>query len=131
MHKLYSNILCKNVVEIFQIFEMGYIQTCTSLECSRMWHPDRGHRNKFSPSECKWNNARLKNLISVPLFSMVSTHSSPYLKETSFTEFFFYLLICCFDSLYSNDNTPSNALVYDRNNTSFQSKCCLVLSLVF
>jgi hypothetical protein len=35
--------------------------------------------------------------------------------------------ICCLDSLGSNDNAPSDALVYDKNHTSFQSKCCLVL----
>jgi hypothetical protein len=35
------------------------------------------------------------------------------------------------DFLGSNHNTPLNALVYDRNRTSFQSICCLVLSLVF
>ncbi len=37
--RLYSNIICKNIVRIFQNFEVGYIQTCTSLESSTMWHP--------------------------------------------------------------------------------------------
>jgi hypothetical protein len=35
------------------------------------------------------------------------------------------------DSLGSNDNALSYALDYDKNRISFQSKCCLVLSLVF
>jgi hypothetical protein len=30
--KLYSNIMCKNIVVFFQKFEVGYTQTCTSLE---------------------------------------------------------------------------------------------------
>jgi hypothetical protein len=32
LFKLYSNIICKNIVKIFQNFEMGYIQTCTFLK---------------------------------------------------------------------------------------------------
>jgi hypothetical protein len=47
--KLYSNIICKNIVKIFQKFEVGYIQTCTSLESSIMWHPDGGHYSVLSP----------------------------------------------------------------------------------
>jgi hypothetical protein len=34
--------MCKNIVKIFQKFEVGYIQTCTSLESNTMWHPKRG-----------------------------------------------------------------------------------------
>ncbi len=30
--KLYFNIICKNIVNFFQKVEVGYIQTCTSLE---------------------------------------------------------------------------------------------------
>ncbi len=37
--RLYSNIICKNLVKIFENFEMGYTQTCTSLESSTMQHP--------------------------------------------------------------------------------------------
>jgi hypothetical protein len=37
--RLYSNIICKNVVKIFENFEMGYTQTCTSLESNIMQHP--------------------------------------------------------------------------------------------
>jgi len=37
--RLYFNITCKNIVKFFQKFERGYIQTCTPLENSTMWHP--------------------------------------------------------------------------------------------
>jgi hypothetical protein len=47
--RLYSNIICKNIVKIFQKFEVGYIQTCTSLESSTMWHPKGGDHSVFSP----------------------------------------------------------------------------------
>jgi hypothetical protein len=40
--KLYSNMICKNIVKIFQKFEVGYTQTCTSIESSTMWHPKGG-----------------------------------------------------------------------------------------
>ncbi len=33
---LYSNIICENLVKIFQKFEVGYTQTCTSLESNTM-----------------------------------------------------------------------------------------------
>ncbi len=36
--RLYFNIICKNIMKIFQKFEVGYTQTCTSLESSTMWH---------------------------------------------------------------------------------------------
>jgi hypothetical protein len=29
----------ENILKIFQKFEVGYTQTCTSLESSAMWHP--------------------------------------------------------------------------------------------
>jgi hypothetical protein len=58
--RLYSNIICKNIVKIFQKFEMGYTQTCTSLESSTMWHPKGGHHIVFFP----WNNVLL---FQVPL----------------------------------------------------------------
>jgi hypothetical protein len=47
--KLYSNIICKNIMKIFQKFEARYIQTCTSLENNTMWHPKGGHHNVLSP----------------------------------------------------------------------------------
>ncbi len=34
---------------MFQKFEVGYIQTCTSLKSSTMWQPKGGHHNKLSP----------------------------------------------------------------------------------
>ncbi len=37
--KLYSNIICKNIVKSFWKFEVGYSQTCTSLKSKTMWHP--------------------------------------------------------------------------------------------
>jgi hypothetical protein len=43
--KLYFNIIWKNVVNVFQKFEVGYTQTCTSLESSVM-----GHCSVFSPN---------------------------------------------------------------------------------
>ncbi len=54
--RLYSNIICKNIVKIFQKFEMGYTQTCTSLESSKMWHPKGGHCNVLSR---KWVHLKL------------------------------------------------------------------------
>jgi hypothetical protein len=47
--KLYFNIICKNIVNFFWKFEVGYIQTCTSLESNTMWHPKGGHRSVLSP----------------------------------------------------------------------------------
>jgi hypothetical protein len=51
LYRLYSNIICKNIVKIFQKFEVGYTQTCTSLESSTMWHPKGGHCNVLSPQK--------------------------------------------------------------------------------
>jgi hypothetical protein len=33
----------------FKILKVGYIQTCTSLESSTMWHPKEGHHSVLSP----------------------------------------------------------------------------------
>ncbi len=49
LHMLYSNIICKNIVKLFQKFEVGYTQTCTSLESNTMWHLKGGHHRVFSP----------------------------------------------------------------------------------
>jgi len=46
--RLYSNIICKDIMKLFQKFDMGYIQACTPLESSIMWHPN-GHHNVLSP----------------------------------------------------------------------------------
>jgi len=51
LHRLYYNIICKNIVKFFQEFEVGYTQTCTSLESSIMWHPKGGHCNVLSPQK--------------------------------------------------------------------------------
>jgi hypothetical protein len=48
--RLYSNIICKNILNFFLKFEVGYIQTSTSLENSIMWYPKRDHHNVLSPS---------------------------------------------------------------------------------
>jgi len=48
--KLYSNIICKNIVKIFQKFEVGYTQTCTPLESSTMWDPKGSHCSVLSPN---------------------------------------------------------------------------------
>ncbi len=34
--RLYPNIIFKKIVKIFQKFDVGYIQTCTSLESNTM-----------------------------------------------------------------------------------------------
>jgi len=48
--RLYSNIIYKNNVIFFWKFEVGYIQTCSSLESSTMWHPKGGHCSMLSLS---------------------------------------------------------------------------------
>jgi len=60
--RLYSNIICKNIVKLFQKFEMGYIQTCTPLESNIMWHPNGGHYRVFSPSSNVGPNLAMFNL---------------------------------------------------------------------
>jgi len=55
LRKLYSNIICKNIVKIFQKFEVGYTQTCTSLESSIMLHPKRGPCIVFSHYFIIWD----------------------------------------------------------------------------
>jgi hypothetical protein len=47
--RLYSNIICKNIVKIFWKFEVGYTQTSTPLENTTMWHPKRSYYNVLSP----------------------------------------------------------------------------------
>jgi len=51
--RLYSNIICQDIVIFFQNFKVWYIQTCTSLENSTMWHHKRGHHNVLSPFDVK------------------------------------------------------------------------------
>ncbi len=34
--RLYSNIICKNIMIFFQNFEVGYIHTCTTLKSNIM-----------------------------------------------------------------------------------------------
>jgi hypothetical protein len=46
--RLYYNIICKNIVNFFQKFEVGYTQTCTSLESNIMWHPKGDHHSVLS-----------------------------------------------------------------------------------
>jgi hypothetical protein len=50
--RLYSNIICKNIVKIFQKLEVGYIQTCTSFKSTTMWHPKGGHCNVLFTHQC-------------------------------------------------------------------------------
>jgi hypothetical protein len=40
----------KNILKIFQKFEVGYTQTCTFQESSTMWHPKGGHQIEFHAS---------------------------------------------------------------------------------
>jgi len=49
LSRLYSNIVCKNIVKFFQKFEVGCTQTCTPLKSSAMWHPKGGHCSVLSP----------------------------------------------------------------------------------
>jgi hypothetical protein len=51
--RLYSNIVCWNFVNFFQNFKVWYIQTCTSLKSSTLWHLKRGHHNVLSPFDVK------------------------------------------------------------------------------
>ncbi len=46
--RLYFNIICKNIVNFFQKFEVGYTQTCTPLESSTMWHLKGCHHSVLS-----------------------------------------------------------------------------------
>ncbi len=48
LFKLYSNIICKNIVKIFQKFEMGNIQTHTFLKKNTNWHPEGHHCSVLS-----------------------------------------------------------------------------------
>jgi hypothetical protein len=46
--RLYSNIIWKDIMKLFQKFDVGYIQACTPLESSTMWHL-KGHHSVLSP----------------------------------------------------------------------------------
>ncbi len=50
------NIICKNIVKIFQKFEVGYTQTCTSLESNIMGHPKRGWTLVCFHPFCNWKH---------------------------------------------------------------------------
>jgi hypothetical protein len=54
LFRSYSNIIWKSIVKFFQNFDVGYIQTCTSLESNTMWHPKGDHHNVFSPWNGLW-----------------------------------------------------------------------------
>jgi len=61
LFKLYSNIIYKSIVIFFQKFEVGYTQTCTSIERNTMWQPKGGHCNVLSfwmSKETMFNIAR-------------------------------------------------------------------------
>jgi hypothetical protein len=51
--RLYSNIICRNIVKCFQNFKVWNIQTCTYLESNTMWHLKKGHQNVLSPFDVK------------------------------------------------------------------------------
>ncbi len=58
--RLYYNIIWKNIVKIFRKFEVGYIQTYTSLESGTMWHPKGGHCSVLLPTfKGQWANLML------------------------------------------------------------------------
>ncbi len=65
LHRLYSNILCKNIVKIFWKFKVGYIQTCTSLESNTMWHSKGGHCSVLSPSKINRSIDTLSECIDI------------------------------------------------------------------
>ncbi len=53
--RLYFSIIYKNLVKIFQKFEVGYIQICTFLKHSTpKWHSKVGHHNMFSSCSLLW-----------------------------------------------------------------------------
>ncbi len=67
------------------------------------------------------------SLVLIPLFSMVSNSFISLLEDKlCSSKHFFCPSICCLDFLGSNDNALLDALVYDKNYTSCQSKCYLV-----
>ncbi len=63
--RLYFNIIWENIMKIFQKFEIGHIQTCTSLESSIRWHPKGGHHKVFSPKNIPWHNQILFHVTNV------------------------------------------------------------------
>jgi hypothetical protein len=46
-------------MKIFWKFEVGYIQTCTSLETNTMWHPKGDHCIALSPLNQKATKERI------------------------------------------------------------------------
>jgi hypothetical protein len=68
----------------------------------------------------KWNNDRSKtSLISVPLFSMVSTCSFPCLRINFIQQNFFLSFNLLFELFRFQWHTPLDASVYEKNCTSF------------
>jgi hypothetical protein len=66
--RLYSNIICKNIVKCFQKFDVGYIQTCTFLKSNTMWHPKGDHRNVLSPLNQRATKERI--YLAIYLYSL-------------------------------------------------------------
>ncbi len=90
-------------------------------------------KNYYVLLNCKWNNNRLNNFLDFnsPVFRGFHSFLSLLEEKLCSLKLLFSPLICCLDSLGSNDKVLSDALVYDKNHTSFQFECYLVLSLVF
>ncbi len=53
------NYILTKHAKIFQKFEVGYIQTCTSLESSTIWQSKAGHHSVLSPTSNKMENKHL------------------------------------------------------------------------
>jgi hypothetical protein len=84
------------------------------------------------PLKCIWINGRPKHFLDFDPPILCDFHlffSMPKEKLHS-PKPFFCPSICCLDYLNSNDNVPSDALVYDKNCTSFQFECCLVFFII-
>jgi hypothetical protein len=72
LHRLYYNIICKNIMKFSQKFEVGYTQTCPPLETSVMWQPKEGHHNVFSPIRCNHNQVNQKQCWTIEKLSNFS-----------------------------------------------------------
>jgi hypothetical protein len=108
LHRLYYNIIWKNIVKFFQEFEVGYTQTCTSLESSIMWHPKGGHCNVLSPPK-EYNNYHLIVLSTI-------SDKSPRNKS-------------CFDVMKNNDTKFGNHELMNRLVLNFQSNWKKILNV--
>jgi hypothetical protein len=80
----------------------------------------------------KWNNSRPRIFFVLgPLFFMITMFLFVFGEKFHSQKLFFCPSICYLDSLDSNGNVPLDAVICDRNRTSFHFESCSMLSLVF